>query len=65
MTRPVVLLITAALGIGCGPAAEPPPAATASSQAYFDNAGRDDVLAGGVKMIPVNTPKGTCTAGRR
>jgi proline iminopeptidase len=26
---------------------------------YFDNAGRDDVLSGGVKMIPIDTPKGT------
>jgi proline iminopeptidase len=26
---------------------------------YFDYSGRDDVLSGGVKMIPVETPKGT------
>jgi len=26
---------------------------------YFDNTGRDDVLTGGVKMVPVETPKGT------
>lgn len=26
---------------------------------YFDYSGRDDVLSGGVKLIPVNTPKGT------
>lgn len=26
---------------------------------YFDNFGRDDVLSGGVKMVPVETPKGT------
>ena len=26
---------------------------------YFDNAGRDDALSGGVKMIPITTPKGT------
>src|SRR5450631_490513 len=26
--------------------------------AYFDNAGRTDVLSGGVKMIEINTPKG-------
>jgi proline iminopeptidase len=25
---------------------------------YFDNTGRDDVLSGGVKMIPIETPKG-------
>jgi len=26
---------------------------------YHDNTGRDDVLSGGVKMIPIKTPKGT------
>ncbi|HEU5249665.1 MAG TPA: proline iminopeptidase-family hydrolase [Thermoanaerobaculia bacterium] len=26
---------------------------------YFDSSGRDDVLAGGVKMIPITTPKGS------
>src|SRR6266851_5657747 len=31
----------------------------AASAPYFDNAGRDDVVSGGVKMIPVQTPKGT------
>jgi proline iminopeptidase len=25
---------------------------------YFDNTGRDDVLSGGVRMVPVETPKG-------
>ncbi|MET0497734.1 MAG: proline iminopeptidase-family hydrolase [Steroidobacteraceae bacterium] len=29
-----------------------------SPDAYFDNAGRDDVFAGGVKLIPIDTPKG-------
>jgi len=40
------------------------PAATttttsAPSSTYLDNSGRDDVLSGGVKMIPITTPKGT------
>ena len=26
---------------------------------YFDNSHRDDILSGGVKMIPITTPKGT------
>jgi proline iminopeptidase len=30
----------------------------AASDAYFDSTGRDDVLAGGVKMIEITTPKG-------
>ena len=29
-----------------------------SDDEYLDNSGRDDVLSGGVKMIPVSTPKG-------
>jgi proline iminopeptidase len=33
--------------------------ATPTPASYFDNTGRDDVLAGGVRMIPVTTPKGT------
>jgi hypothetical protein len=28
-------------------------------RAYLDNTGRDDVLTGGVKMVPITTPKGT------
>ncbi|HXI30127.1 MAG TPA: hypothetical protein VNG89_16935, partial [Vicinamibacterales bacterium] len=30
-----------------------------ATRTYLDNAGRDDVLAGGVKMIPISTPRGT------
>lgn len=36
-----------------------PALAGVSAQAYLDNSGRDDVLSGGVRMIPVTTPKGT------
>lgn len=32
---------------------------TPVSGAYFDSAGRDDVLSGGVKMIPIHTARGT------
>ena len=31
----------------------------AANAKYYDNTGRDDVLGGGVKMIPIATPKGT------
>ncbi len=37
--------------------AESPPNEVSFS--YFDNAGRDDVLSGGVKLIPIETPSGT------
>jgi proline iminopeptidase len=36
-----------------------PPASADSTAQYFDNTGRTDVLSGGVRMIPVKTPKGT------
>ena len=45
---------------GCStpaPANRPAPGPLRAS--YFDNTGRDDALSGGVKMIPVATPKGT------
>ena len=48
---PIALLL---LLVGC--AQEAPP--DASLKAYFDQTGRDDVLAGGVRMISITTPKG-------
>ena len=52
-----VLLLTAAafLFTSC---ADVPDSSTSSQSSYFDNSGRDDVLAGGVKMIAVETPSG-------
>jgi len=41
---------------GCTPATR---VETAPASTYFDNTGRDDLLSGGVKLIPVSTPKGT------
>ncbi|MEM9169413.1 MAG: proline iminopeptidase-family hydrolase [Pseudomonadota bacterium] len=43
----------------CAVCALAAPAAAAPPASYFDQAGRDDVLSGGVKMIPIETPKGT------
>ncbi len=40
------------------PVASPAPVSSASTSTYFDNTGRDDVFAGGVKMIPIHTPSG-------
>ena len=45
-------------GILAGCAGEAPPAVDSTSS-YLDNTGRDDVLSGGVKMIPIETPLGT------
>jgi len=57
MNRIALLALVTLPLASCAPAA-PPPAAPAPS-AYLDNTGRDDVLTGGVKMIPITTPKGT------
>jgi proline iminopeptidase len=49
------LAFSACAGTGESPSSEPSASPAAS---YFDNTGRDDVVSGGVKMIPVSTPKG-------
>ena len=65
MKRVTALLALAASLTGCTQAAPANAAAPAvesaatAASAYFDNAGRDDALAGGVKMIPITTAKGT------
>jgi proline iminopeptidase len=60
-----------AWALGCAlPACAPPPTPTQDAHnsgtgtgngtsSYLDYRGRDDVLSGGVKMIPISTPKGT------
>ena len=55
MKKCFVLMITLLLLQACSTASLPD--ATTSSR-YHDNNGRDDILSGGVKMIPVKTPKG-------
>lgn len=53
-------ILLLALGLLALQACAAQPAANSpATNAYLDNAGRDDVLSGGVKMIPITTPKGT------
>jgi proline iminopeptidase len=56
--RTLGVLVGGLLLLSCGArpteAPETPPASS-----YFDNTGRDDVLSGGVKLLPITTPKGT------
>jgi proline iminopeptidase len=60
LARRLMVVCVAVLSCGCGQtASSPPSSSTATATTYFDNSGRDDVLTGGVKMIPVDTPKGT------
>lgn len=52
MTKKILLTCLSALLLHAAPAA------FAGAPAYFDNTGRADVLSGGVRMIPIKTPKG-------
>jgi len=58
--KQIAVLIIVLSVCACSPSAPPTPTSHVPPAAlsYFDNAGRDDVLSGGVKMIPINTPKG-------
>ena len=49
--------LTLLVSCACGKAPAAPPASAVPS--YFDNSGRDDVSSGGVKLVPITTPKGT------
>jgi len=61
--KPAALVVVLGLLCGCtnnAPAVSTSSARSANSRTdYFDDSGRDDVLSGGVKMIPITTPKGT------
>jgi len=58
-TVPLALGALLLLAHPVAPSPAPPAATSPTPSGYFDNSGRDDVLAGGVKMIPIETPKGT------
>jgi proline iminopeptidase len=53
--RILMATLVFALLQGCSNPAPAPP----TRDTYLDNRGRDDALTGGVKLIPINTPKGT------
>jgi proline iminopeptidase len=53
----VTLLAASCTAHAPGPGQAPAPAA--QPNAYFDNTGRQDVLGGGVRMIPITTPAGS------
>jgi len=56
MIRAALLAAAIVGAMSCArPAGEP----EAAKSMYHDNTGRDDILSGGVKMIPITTPKGT------
>ena len=51
--------LLAATVLGAASCAKPAAQPEVTKSMYHDNTGRDDVLSGGVKMIPITTPKGT------
>jgi len=55
----VAALLVASCTKAQAPGAGQAPASTPQPNAYFDNTGRQDVLAGGVRMIPITTPAGS------
>ncbi len=55
-----VLKVLFGISVACGITAH---AASDVPASYYAHAGHDDVLGGGVKMIPINTPTGTSTCG--
>jgi proline iminopeptidase len=57
MTRALCLAAACLFALGC--ASGPAPAGGVAS--YHDQTGRTDVLSGGVRRIPITTPKGTFT----
>ncbi|MGD1097894.1 MAG: proline iminopeptidase-family hydrolase [Bryobacteraceae bacterium] len=57
MSRPTPFLVLAAGFLAACSA--PPAPQNAATVPYLDSSGRDDILTGGVKMIPIQTPKGT------
>ncbi len=61
MTHRIVPVLTALLLVGCVSDGSVPETtqSDATESSYFDNSGRDDVLAGGIRMIPIETPRGT------
>lgn len=59
--RRIIVALIAAVAAACGSESRGPASSTAGANSYFDQAGRTDVLSGGVRRIPITTPKGTFT----
>ena len=56
---PVLLAALAACESASSTPADSARAAAPNTASYFDTTGRTDVLTGGVRLIPISTPKGT------
>jgi proline iminopeptidase len=56
--KPTLAVAAALVVSACAPSPPPPSAVPTAASAYLDNSGRDDVMTGGVKLIPITTPRG-------
>ena len=54
----VAVVVVCFLGQACVAEAPPPGDSSGNSPGYLDNTGRNDVLSGGVRLIPIDTPSG-------
>ena len=54
-----ILIISAVLLLSCAEKKESTKNETDSKSSYFDYSNSDDQFTGGIKMIPIETPKGT------
>ena len=54
MKKLICALVFSILLVGCGSQSS-----DNTKLEYFDNSGRDDVLSGGVRLIPITTDRGT------
>jgi len=52
------VLLHGCAGSSAPVAAPPPPAPAPTASEYFDSSGRSDAYSGGVRQIPIDTPKG-------
>jgi proline iminopeptidase len=52
------ILLTSVVIAACGRTPPPAPSVSTPASSYLDYSSRDDVLSGGVKVIPITTPKG-------
>ncbi len=59
MKNILILLVSCFVLFGCKTKVEINQEQEATIAAYHDNSGRDDMLSGGVKMIPIESPIGT------
>lgn len=59
MKRHIATVLTALALLASAATVNAAPAETAPGPGYFDHASHGEILTGGVKMIPITTPKGT------